>query len=129
MIQRNKKDYLQRLIEEFFARFNHLVDGSADLSIEDKKVMLDDCFLYFFSNFDVVNTDTIEQIAEKLNNNDLLEQYAKLLYYKDDLCGGDKNSLIDALTIVEHLGRVDKVFSWERTVLREDILRVLESRD
>ncbi len=64
---------------------------------------------------------------EKINDNDLLEQYAKLLMIEYDITNKkDRGNLVKALDIIEYIQNADTTYSWERTVLREDLLHRLD---
>lgn len=127
--QQRKKDYLQRLIEEFFAKFQQLLnEGKASTKAETEKLLVDG-FEFFTDNFDVKKEDSPIDLLVKIDDFDLLEQYAKLLMieYQQLEEDGDKTSLIKALEIIDYLQTVDTTFSWERTILKEDILKLLDS--
>ena len=130
MLQERKKDYLQRLIEEFFKKLEELVNGSRKMDDSERKSLLNDGFRFFFDNFDISKGDDVTAIAEKINNNEFLEQYAKLLSIKYDLTGlKDKEELQKALAIIEYIQKTESTYSWERTILREDILRQLDEKE
>lgn len=127
--QQRKKDYLQRLIEEFFAKFQQLLnEGKAPTRVETEKLLVDG-FEFFKDNFEVKKEDSPVDLLVKIDDFDLLEQYAKLLMieYQQLEEDGDKTSLIKALEIIDYLQTVDTTFSWERTILKEDILKLLDS--
>lgn len=127
MIQQRKKDYLQRIIEEFFAKLQEFENKGQKLSPLERKTILDDCYKFFADNFGVKQIDTTEQLAQKIDSVELFEQYAKLLLSEYEIAENkDKSILFKALSIVEQLQDTDKTYSWERTVLREDILRLLD---
>lgn len=129
MLQQRKKDYLQRLIEEFFKKLEVFINGSNDnnLSETEKKSILADCFQFFSENFAVNKTDDVSQLAEKIDDINLLEQYAKILTIEYDITENkDRSELEKALAITQYLEKTDSTYSWDRTVLREDILRRLD---
>lgn len=128
MIQQRKKDYLQRLIEEFFAKLHQLTDNREKMSIDEQKSLLADCFRFFDQNFAVIPDCSIDQVVKQVGNLELLDQYAGLLLKEYEL-SRIKNSelLIKALSLVEYLQNEDSTYSWERTVVREDILRLLSA--
>lgn len=41
----------------------------------------------------------------------------------------NSGSLLKALDIVEYLEKTDNVYSWDRTILKEDILRYLNDTE
>lgn len=126
MIQQRKKDFLQKLIEEFFSKFQELIRSSSNLTDSEKREFLDDGFRFFSVNFEVKQSDTVEVLIQRINDAELLQQYAKLLMLEHETAGSkDVDSLYKALDIVEYLETTDKTYSWERTVLREDLLRLL----
>ncbi len=129
MLQQRKKDYLQRLIEEFFKKLDQMVNRQVVLDSFEKKALLNDCFGFFAENLQVEKDDGLEGLVEKIPDNDLLEQYAKLLMTEYDLSEiKDRGGLLKSLSIIEYLERTDKTFSWERTVLKEDILHRLDNQ-
>jgi hypothetical protein len=66
-------------------------------------------------------------LIEKISDYDLLQQYAKLLMTEYDLSENkDREGLLKSLSILGYLESPDKTFSWERTVLKEDILHRLD---
>ncbi len=128
MLQQRKKDYLQRLIEEFFKKLQHLLDGEQDWSDVEKRLLLDDCFDFFFTNLGVTKYEKVDVLFEKIADADLLEQYAKLLMIEYDIIKLHKDGLKRSLAIVEYLHETDSTYSWDRVVLKEDILHRLDER-
>ena len=127
MLQQRKKDYLQRLIEEFFKKLDQMVNREVVLDDTEKKVLLDECFDFFSENLQTEKNDNTEILIEKISDYDLLQQYAKLLMTEYDLSENkDREGLLKSLSILEYLESTDKTFSWERTVLKEDILHRLD---
>ncbi|GAB6008110.1 hypothetical protein [Dysgonomonas reticulitermitis] len=127
MLQQRKKDFLQRLIEEFFKKLEQLVSGEAVLETSEKEVLLNECFNFFSENLQAEKNDSLVDLVEKISDYDLLEQYAKLLMTEYDLSEiKDREGLLKSLSIIEYLESTDKTFSWERTILKEDILRRLD---
>lgn len=129
MLQQRKKDFLQRLIEEFFKKLEQLISGETVLDNSEKEALLNECFDFFSENLQVQKDDSLENLVEKISDNDLLEQYAKLLMTEYDLSENkNKEGLLKSLSILEYLETTDKTFSWERTVLKEDILHRLDDK-
>ncbi|WP_165020492.1 hypothetical protein [Dysgonomonas sp. ZJ279] len=129
MIQQREKDYLQRIIEEFFAKLQEMDNNTEGLSLPERRIILEDCYKFFADNFEVTKIDTVEQLAEKIDSVELFEQYAKLLLNEYEITDNkDKALLLKAFSIVETLENTDTTYSWERTVLREDVLRLLEEK-
>lgn len=127
MLQQRKKDYLQRLIEEFFKKLDQMVNREVVLDDTEKKALLDECFDFFSENLQTEKNDNTEILIEKISDNDLLQQYAKLLMTEYDLSENkDREGLLKSLSILGYLESPDKTFSWERTVLKEDILHRLD---
>lgn len=127
MLQQRKKDYLQRLIEEFFKKLEQAVNEGEHISDSDKKALLTECFDFFSVNLGVSKENKAIEMIEKITEMDLLEQYAKLLMTEYDISENkDRENLLKALHIVEYIQNIDKTYSWERTVLREDILHRLD---
>lgn len=130
MIQQRKKDYLQRLIEEFFAKLHELADESRKQSSNsiEKKRILSECFSLFNNDFNISLEDSAETIIIKINDNDLIEQYAKLLLTKYEISDiKEIYQLHIALDLIEHIEATDTTYSWNRTILKEDILRLLDT--
>jgi len=127
MLQQRKKDYLQRLIEEFFARFQVLIDDGSKDGVDQKKAILNEAFDFFNKNLEVKQDNDAEAIITKIGDTDLLEQYAKLLMMKYEVVDiKEVSQLYTALDIVKYLEATNKTYSWDRTVLREDLLRILD---
>lgn len=126
MIQQRKKDYLQRLIEEFFSRFEELLRKEDDLKVSEKREILNDGFAFFSTHFGVKQSDTLEILGNKIADTELLEQYARLLLLKYEIVDiKDIVQLHVALDIIIYIEAIDKTYSWNRTVLKEDLLRLL----
>lgn len=126
MIQQRKKDYLQRLIEEFFNRLQQL-QNNVESDFDERRRIMDECFRFFSEQFTIRQTDNVSVIIEKIKDYDLLEQYAKLLLTRYEIVDIKHIEQLDvALNIVRYIEIADKTFSWDRTILREDILRVLD---
>ena len=99
MIQQRKKDYLIKLIEEFS------------------------------QNFNTTQSDTASELTDKIKDPDLLEQYAKLLLNKYNI--SDIKYIYQlhvALDIVTYIEASDNTYSWDRNILREDLLRLLDQQ-
>lgn len=127
MLQQRKKDYLQRLIEEFFKKLQQVVDEDKHLTDTERKSVLDECFEFFHTNFEVTQNNEVHLLMEKINDNDLLEQYAKLLMIEYDITDKkDRGNLLKALDMIEYIQNTDTTYSWERTVLKEDLLHRLD---
>ncbi|MDR0824562.1 MAG: hypothetical protein LBN74_05670 [Prevotella sp.] len=127
MIQQRKKDYLQRLIEEFFKKLQQAINENRLLSDLEQKAMLDECFDFYSTNFNASREDRATSLMEKINEIELLEQYAKLLMLEFDITEKkDKSRLREAFDIVDYIQKTDTTYSWERTVLREDLLHRLD---
>ena len=127
MINHRKKDYFQRILEEFFMRLNKLINRDSDSDTETSRTLLNDCFTFFKENFEVERSDSREEIIDKIKYQELIEQYARLLYTEYTILDIKyKENLFDALYLIEFLQRADSDYSWDRTILREDILRVIE---
>jgi len=130
MIQQRKKDFLQRILEEFFAKFQELLNDRTPLDLNEKKDLLNNAFNFFFETFEVKQSDSIESVIEKIGDADLLQQYARLLYIKYEIVDiKEPDQLQMALGIVKYLEDADRTYSWDRTVLREDVLRLLDEED
>lgn len=129
MLQQRKKDFLQRLIEEFFKKLEQLVSGETVLDNSEKEALLNECFNFFSENLQAQKNDSLGDLVEKISDNDLLEQYVKLLMAEYDLSESKNGEgLLKSLSIIEYLENTDKTFSWERTVLKEDILHKLDDK-
>lgn len=129
MIQERKKDYLQRLIEEFFKKFGDVLNSGEKMNSTERKTLINNGFRFFFDNFGVANDSDVKTIGQKVGDNELLEQYARLLMLKHEMSDlHKKEELSLALSIVEYIQKVDSTYSWDRTILREDLLRLLEEK-
>ena len=129
MIQQRKKDYLQRLIEDFFSKLHELINQDKNLEsvTTEKKQILRKCFTLFDNDFNISQEDSAETIMIKIGDNDLIEQYAKLLLTKYEISDiKEVYQLHIALDLVEYIEATDKTYSWNRTILKEDILRLLD---
>ncbi|NDV94163.1 hypothetical protein D0T84_04425 [Dysgonomonas sp. 521] len=126
MLQQRKKDYLQRLIDEFFKKLQQVVSGDAQLGDAERQSLLQECFVFFSENFDVSGSENLPMLVEKISDGELLEQYAKALMLRYDISEQkDRGDLYRALEIVEYIQDADKTYSWDRVVLREDLLHRL----
>lgn len=129
MLQRRKKDYLQRLIEEFFSKFYALINNSEKIDNNEDKELLKEGFLFYTAHFDTKQNDSAEVLVKKIPDVGLLKSYAKLLLIKNQVVDiKEPEQLYVALDIVKYLEETDKTFSWERTVLKEDLLRLLDEQ-
>lgn len=127
MLQHRKKDYLMKLLEELTKKLYELINKKIIISNEEQEDILNECYSFFEENFNVEKDDENTVLIGKIKDVDLVEQYAKLLMADYDLSSvKQKEVLLKALDIVQYLQETDKTFSWERTVLREDILRKLD---
>ena len=126
MLQQRKKDYLQKLIEDFFSKLHQLKDSKNISDLSEQKQILSDCFNFFSENFDFKQSDDAHLIIERINDLDLLEQYAKLLLTRYEIIDiKDIGQLYTALDIVKYLEASSITYSWDRTILKEDLLRLL----
>jgi len=129
MLQQRKKDYLQRLIEEFFSKFYELVNETEKIGDNEKKKLLKEGFDFYTKYFETRQDDPAEELIKKIQDVGLLENYAKLLLIKNQIVDiKDPAQLYVAFDIVKYLGETDNTFSWDRTVLREDLLRLLDEQ-
>lgn len=128
MLQQRKKDYLQKLIEDFFSKLHELRDSKSKNDLAEQKQILIDCFYFFSENFEIQQSDDANILVQKITDADLLEQYAKLLLTRYEIVDiKDVIQLHTALDIVKYLEVSSMTYSWERTVLKEDLLRLLNS--
>lgn len=129
MIQQRKKDYLIKLIEEFFAKLQQLKQAQEGENPTEEKEIINDCMAFFQSNFNTTQSDTASELTDKIKDTDLLEQYAKLLLNKYNL--SDIKYIYQlhvALDIVTCIEASDNTYSWDRNILREDLLRLLDQQ-
>lgn len=129
MIQQRKKDYLIKLIEEFFAKLQQLKQAQEGENPTEEKEIINDCMAFFQSNFNTTQSDTASELTDKIKDTDLLEQYAKLLLNKYNL--SDIKYIYQlhvALDIVTYIEASDNTYSWDRNILREDLLRLLDQQ-
>ena len=129
MIQQRKKDYLIKLIEEFFAKLQQLKQAQEGENPTEEKEIINDCMAFFLSNFNTTQSDTASELTDKIKDPDLLEQYAKLLLNKYNI--SDIKYIYQlhvALDIVTYIEASDNTYSWDRNILREDLLRLLDQQ-
>jgi hypothetical protein len=127
MLQQRKKDYLIRLLEELMKKINQMLSQDVRLNEAEKGKILRDCFDFFEMNYHASDSDSAGELIEKIPDTELLEQYPRLLMTQYDLSAGKDNSILHkALAIIQFLEATDKTYSWERVVLREDILHRLD---
>jgi len=127
MISHRKKDYFQRIIEEFFMKLHKLMNKTSVYDKEESRVLINDCFKFFNDYFEVDRSDSPQEVISKVEYHELIEQYAKLLYTEYTLLDIKYiENLSVALYLIEFLQRADSNYSWDRTILREDILRLIE---
>ncbi|MEN9918105.1 MAG: hypothetical protein RL662_541 [Bacteroidota bacterium] len=130
MIQQRRKDYLQRLVEDFFTRFDELIRSNTDVSRKEKLCLLNDALLFFRDNFETSTSDTADILANKIGDMNLLEQYARLLLTQHQVVDiKQPEQLYIAFDLVKYIDAIDTTYSWERVVLREDILRLLNKNN
>lgn len=128
MVQQRKKDYLQKIIEDFFLKFGELLQDRKKIYTDEEKELLADGFIFFSANFHVLPSDSAKTLVNKINDTALLEQYAKLLFLKYKYVDiKNISELNTALEVVLYIQATDKTYSWDRTILREDILRFLDN--
>ena len=129
MIQQRKKDYLIKLIEEFFAKLQQLKQAQEGENPTEEKEIINDCMAFFQSNFNTTQSDTASELTDKIKDPGLLEQYAKLLLNKYNI--SDIKYIYQlhvALDIVTYIEASDNTYSWDRNILREDLLRLLDQQ-
>lgn len=127
MIQLRKKDYLQRIIEEFFSKIYDVINGK-NLNRDEAMNQLQKCFDLFRSNFDIKITDQAKTIVSKMSDVSLLDQYAQLLVLKYQLLDiKEVDELETALNIINYIDVTDRSYSWNRSILKQDILRLLST--
>lgn len=130
MIQQRKKDYLQRLIEDFFSKLQELTNekNNKDSKSTEKKLIVSECFSLFHADFNISQEDSASMIITKVNDFDLVEQYAELLKAKYEISDiKEIYQLHIALDLIEYIDVTDRTYSWKRTILKEDILRLLDT--
>lgn len=127
MINYRKKDYFQRILEEFFEKLRILINKrEAHADNKELRNSINDCYKFFADYFEVTKSDSPNEIIRKVEYEELIEQYARLLFTEyTTLDIKHESNLSDALYLVEYLQKTDSAFSWDRTILREDILRVM----
>jgi len=130
MLHHRRKDYFQRIIEEFFAKLVQKIMKNPGMTLSEKRELLNEGFDFYLSHFGVERSDNSIQIINKVEDIDLIEYYARLLkieYETIDIKYRD--NLLKSLSLMDYLQRSDASYSWERTILREDILRLLEDAE
>lgn len=129
MINQRKEDYLQILIEEFAYRLRIYVESLKKEDLEQVKETLNTCLTGFVINFDTNQSDMAEDIIRKIRDIRLLEEYAKILLNKYELTDmKEPYQLHVALDIVEYLNIYDNTYSWDRNILKQDLLRLLDKQ-
>ena len=129
MLQQQVKYYLLRLIQEFFKKLQLLMEKGSKVNEAEKLSIINDCHAFFSNSFAVSDTDNTEIIIEKVKDKDLLDLYVKLLLTEFEVTSRNKEKLSIVLELIEYLQNTDATFSWERTILREDILRILDENN
>lgn len=129
MLQQQVKDYLLRLIQEFFKKLQLLMEKGSKLNKAEKLSIINDCYNFFSNSFGISETDNAKILIEKVKDNDLIELYVKLLFAEFEVTSKNKENLYTALELIEYLQNTDATFSWERTILREDILCILDENN
>ncbi|WP_029903767.1 hypothetical protein [Prevotella sp. 10(H)] len=130
MLQQRKKDYLIRLLEELMKKINQMLNKDEQLTDSQKQDLLKESFEFFNTHYSTFEYDTAEELISKIPDVELLEQYPRLLMMQYDLSiDKNKKDLRKALTIVEFLQNTDSTYSWDRVILREDILRRLDENN
>lgn len=115
-----------RLIEELFKKLYQMLNKDSYVPDAEKISVINEIHTFFAEIFDVKKTDHTDVLIEKISNIELLEQYAKMLQVEYEVIPDKKENLYTALEIVEYLQGADSTYSWERTILKEDILRLLD---
>lgn len=129
MIQLRKDDYIQRIIQEFFAKLHRLTD-KLEVSDSDKRAVLNECFDLYREYYHVDRSDSVIEIMNTLSHYELIEQYAWLLVREYEMVDIKyRENLTKSLSLIEYLDRADLTYSWSRSVLREDILRLLDEKE
>lgn len=129
MIQLRKDDYIQRIIQEFFAKLHRLTD-KLEVSDSDKRAVLNECFDLYREYYHVDRSDSVIEIMNTLSHYELIEQYAWLLVREYEMVDIKyRENLTKSLSLIEYLDRADLTYSWSRSILREDILRLLDEKE
>lgn len=129
MIQRRKQDYLQKLIEDFFSKLQEYANSQKENDLETAKEIWESCISFFQEEFKTNQDDSAEILIQKIQDGPLLEQYAKMLLQKYQYIDIKESSqLYIALDIVNYLDQYDKTFSWDRNILKQDLLRILDEQ-
>ncbi|WP_221411498.1 hypothetical protein [Dysgonomonas sp. 216] len=114
------------LLEQLFKHMTKLTDQNIEDPLEKEETM-NKILVFYKSSFDVNDNDTTQQILEKLPAIYFIEEYSKLLFYRHGASDKkDKGMLHKALELVQYLNSADKTYSWDRAVLEQDILRLLD---
>lgn len=130
MIQHRRKDYLIRLIEELFKKLFQLLDRDTHATVEEKLSVIGEIHTFFHETFNISSSDDSETIINKINDTELLEHYIKILVLEYQISSNKtEDTLYTALEITEYLQNTDSTYSWERNVMREDILRLLDKNN
>jgi len=122
-----KEDFLMKLILDFMEKFNRFISGKEDPDPFTVRENLNVCFNFYDEKFDIKTSASEKEILEKLPAIFFIEEYAVLLKHKYELDESKNiNDLEKALYLVDYVSEKDKTYSWEREVLRQDILRLLD---
>ena len=123
-----KKDYLMNLLEQLIKHMSLLIDKQPEDPLQTRKA-LENSFTFYKDNFDVQQSDSLKEILEKLPAIYFIDEYVKLLVLDYNLSGNPKEENLEkALELVKYLKDTDKTYSWDREVLEQDILRLLERK-
>lgn len=119
-----RKDYIMRMLEQFFKVLAKLIKNENNLEIEDIEIQLAELYDTYFKNdfnfFHDSDTDRIIEFLKSDNSGDDLykvEMLAELIY--QDACLQQENEqrkslLIKSLNLLEYLDKESKTFSMER---------------
>lgn len=121
-----RKDYLLTMIEELGKLISKLFSKAEDVSM--KRDSLEKGFSFYSDNFGITGGTDVDEILEKLPTFYFIEEYAKLLFYKYQLLDVKyEGDLHKALSLIIFLNKADNSYSWDRMLLREDILKELDN--
>lgn len=130
-----EKDYIMRILQQFFLFLNTLLGNLNDNNIEETRMQLKDMYVtYFEKSYQYYYNINIAELLNQFKSN---EEYWKSeriemlseLYYNDGFLSNNsslKNDLLNkALILYDYLEEKSKSFSLERFNKRNKIIEIL----
>lgn len=130
-----EKDYIMRILQQFFLFLNTLLGNLNDNNIEETRMQLKDMYVtYFEKSYQYYYNINIAELLNQFKSN---EEYWKSeriemlseLYYNDGILSNNsslKNDLLNkALILYDYIEEKSKSFSLERFNKRNKIIEIL----